>query len=153
MARKRAASYEHMGRGMFASMQQRTASQQLRTLHTKPKPARAHEPLHLNKSGHAPQVPHVGMRAPAKAHVAEVFTEHHQEVLTEWEPMESSRIRVTRYDHGNHQIHVIFRDGTPWVYDDVPYPTYQEFIQSDSPGRFVNHTLNGFPYRRGDFIA
>lgn len=151
MARRRASGYQAMGPGMFANLQQRVTSQHLRSQHLKTKPARAHEPLHLNKAGHAPQVPFVGQRSPLKAQTAKVFTEDELAAPSEWVPMDSSRVRQARYDYGNHQVHVIFRDGTPWVYDDVPADEYQQFIMSPSPGRFIDATLNGYPYRRGDF--
>ena len=68
-----------------------------------------------------------------------------------WYPMVSSRVSEARYDRGLQQIHVIFRDGTPWVYDGVPANIWKNFRRSASPGRFINRVLNGFTYYQGGF--
>lgn len=69
----------------------------------------------------------------------------------EWFNMDSTRVQMARYDRGAHQIHVIFRDGTPWVYDGVPENIWRNFRRTSSPGRYINRVLNGFPYWRGGF--
>lgn len=46
---------------------------------------------------------------------------------------------------------VIFRDGTPWEYEDVPQNVWRNFRRVKSPGRFINRVLNNFDYHRGDF--
>ena len=61
------------------------------------------------------------------------------------------RVRVARYDSGLQQVHVIFRDGSPWAYDGVPQNVWRNFRRSTSPGRFINRVLNGFPNFRGGF--
>lgn len=71
--------------------------------------------------------------------------------FTEWVPMSSSRVLEARYSTGLNQIHVIFRDGTPWVYDGVPENIWRSFKTSASPGQYINAVLNGFPYWRGGF--
>lgn len=68
-----------------------------------------------------------------------------------WVPMSSSRVSEARYDPGLEQVHVIFVDGTPWVYDGVPQAVWRNFRRTASPGKYVNRVLNGFPYWRGSF--
>jgi hypothetical protein len=46
---------------------------------------------------------------------------------------------------------VIFRDGTPWEYYDVPPRVWRNFRRVKSPGRFINRVLNNYDYGRGDF--
>lgn len=69
----------------------------------------------------------------------------------EWQTMQSSRVLQARYDRGLSQIHVIFKDGTPWVYDNVPENIWRNFRRTTSPGKYINRVLNAFPYWRGGF--
>lgn len=46
---------------------------------------------------------------------------------------------------------VVFRDGTPWEYYDVPQNVWRNFRRVKSPGRFINRVLNNYDYGRGDF--
>lgn len=82
---------------------------------------------------------------------AEVFTERRQSRPGDWHDVASSRVAAIRYDFGLRQIHVIFKDGTPWVYADVPNAVYHRFLDSASKGRFINRILNSYPYYRGSF--
>lgn len=72
-----------------------------------------------------------------------------------WLPFRSTRLVSARYDSGMSQIHVIFRDGTPWVYDQVPQNVWRNFrrssLRGSSPGRFINRVLNSYPYFEGSF--
>lgn len=68
-----------------------------------------------------------------------------------WYPMSSSRVTEARYDSGLQQVQVIFRDGTPWVYDGVPENIWRNFRRSSSPGRYINRVLNGFSHYHGGF--
>lgn len=68
-----------------------------------------------------------------------------------WYPMASSRVSEARYDSGLQQIQVIFRDGTPWVYDGVQANVWRNFRRSASPGKFINRVLNGYSYYQGGF--
>lgn len=67
--------------------------------------------------------------------------------------MSSSRVVRARYDSGLQQVQVVFRDGTPWVYDGVPQNIWRNFRRSSSPGRYINRVLNGYPYWQGAFDA
>lgn len=40
------------------------------------------------------------------------------------------------------------RADTPWKYMNVPQNIYEAFAASQSKGRFINSTLNSFPYSR-----
>ena len=69
----------------------------------------------------------------------------------EFIPMGSSvsanpRVREAGYDAENQTVLVTFRDGTPWAYYNVPPEVWHEFRTSDSPGRYINRVLNGYPY-------
>ncbi len=85
--------------------------------------------------------------------VAEIFTERLESRPGPWLEVVSTRVSRIRYDFGLRQIHVIFRDGTPWVYDQVPYAIWTRFQRTASYGRFINRVLNAYPYRRGEFTA
>jgi hypothetical protein len=62
-------------------------------------------------------------------------------------------VKTGRYDPGLEQIHVIFDDGTPWVYDGVPRNVWRNFRRSSSPGRYINRVLNGYTYHRGEYAV
>jgi hypothetical protein len=70
-----------------------------------------------------------------------------------WLPFDSERVKTGRYDPGLEQVHVVFKDGTPWVYDGVPRNVWRNFRRSESPGRYINRVLNGYAYWRGEFPA
>lgn len=67
-----------------------------------------------------------------------------------WYEMRSRRLTHARYDAVNLEIHVIFRDGTPWTYYEVDSDTWLEFLGSDSPGRFIHEVLDQHPYGEDD---
>ena len=52
---------------------------------------------------------------------------------------------------GEGTLWVVFRDGTPWEYYDVPQNVWRNFRRVKSPGRFINRVLNNYDYGRGDF--
>lgn len=59
------------------------------------------------------------------------------------------RTLQARYSGITRELQVIFRDGTPWTYEQVPPGLWVRFKRVESPGRFINNVLNGFPYARG----
>ena len=59
------------------------------------------------------------------------------------------RTLQARYSRRLQVLEVVFRDGTPWHYEDVPPRVWNRFKRVESPGRFINSTLNAFPYGRG----
>ena len=68
-----------------------------------------------------------------------------------WLSFESTRVSEGRYDGGLEQVHVIFKDGTPWTYNGVPRNLWKNFRRSASPGKYINRVLNSFPYWEGGF--
>jgi len=68
---------------------------------------------------------------------------------TDWQYPDSTRVRAFSYDFDTHQLRVRFHKyDTPWVYEDVPLAVYQSFASAPSLGKYINSTLNFFPYRR-----
>jgi hypothetical protein len=61
------------------------------------------------------------------------------------------RTLAAGYDENTHTLRVRFRDGTPWEYYDVPPAVWRNFARTNSPGRFINSTLNNFEYGKGNF--
>jgi len=59
------------------------------------------------------------------------------------------RTLQARYSSTQRRLEVIFRDGTPWHYDEVPPGIWTRFKRVESPGRYINSVLNGYPYGRG----
>ena len=79
-------------------------------------------------------------------------------------PDESSRVQAFKFvpsvekGFGNvyGTVFVSFiKNETPWKYTDIPETTYQAFFASPSKGRFINTTLNQYPYGRvsGDELS
>ena len=70
--------------------------------------------------------------------------------LSPWaETPSSSRVSRYRYDYTNRTIQVQWRNNLNhgYLYQDVPYEDYRSFARVVSKGRYVNSTLNGYPYR------
>lgn len=68
---------------------------------------------------------------------------------------QSSRVQYVRYDYDNSKLLVKFYKlgrnlGLCYVYDNVPPPVYQQFVQSSSLGQYINSTLNQFSYHPAD---
>lgn len=61
------------------------------------------------------------------------------------------RTLAAGYDPKTQTLRVRFRDGTPWAYFDVPPRVWRNFQKVQSPGRFINRTLNQYDYARDDF--
>jgi hypothetical protein len=59
------------------------------------------------------------------------------------------RTLQARYSRRFERLEVIFRDGTPWHYDEVTPGIWNRFKRTESPGRYINSVLNGYPYARG----
>jgi hypothetical protein len=59
------------------------------------------------------------------------------------------RTLQARYSRQRQALEVIFRDGTPWTYENVPPRIWNRFKRVESPGRYINSVLNGYPYGRG----
>lgn len=59
------------------------------------------------------------------------------------------RTLQARYSRRFQWLEVVFRDGTPWHYEEVPPNLWQSFKRTASPGKFINAVLNDFPYGYG----
>jgi len=65
----------------------------------------------------------------------------------------SSRVNAAMYSPSRQELRVEWVNGPggvpypPYVYDAVGFAVWEEFRSAGSPGRFVNSTLNSFPYR------
>jgi len=101
-----------------------------------------------------------GMRAPKAAasprklhagvYVHDEAYDEEQHDCGPWVGVNSSRVRSIRYDYQNQavQVHWVGRpDSRGYVYQDVPEDIFNAFIRSNSKGKFVNSTMNGFDYR------
>lgn len=82
--------------------------------------------------------------------------EGHDERLLPYQPTPSinpprPRTLAAGYDENTQTLRVRFRDGTPWEYYDVPPTVWRNFNRTNSPGRFINSTLNNFEYGKGNF--
>ena len=73
----------------------------------------------------------------------------HALTSTEWYFPDSSRVLAYQYDYDTMDIRVRFvKYATPWIYSKVPVSIWDGFHSTDSKGRYINSTLNQFPYRR-----
>ncbi|APC46422.1 hypothetical protein HWB05_gp159 [Streptomyces phage BRock] len=58
------------------------------------------------------------------------------------------RTLAAGYDPATMTLHVKFRDGDVYGYHNVPPSVWWRFQRAQSPGRFINSTLNRYPYVR-----
>jgi hypothetical protein len=56
-------------------------------------------------------------------------------------PVESSQISSVGYDEGTKVLVVEFSRGALYAYKNVEKGTYNNFIDSDSPGKFFNQMI------------
>lgn len=59
------------------------------------------------------------------------------------------RTLAAGYDERSQALRIRFRDGEIYTYYNVPPSVWWKFQRAKSPGRFINSTLNNFPYSRG----
>jgi hypothetical protein len=59
------------------------------------------------------------------------------------------RTLAAGYDSNSQTLRIKFRDGTYYTYYNVPPSVWWKFERASSPGRFINSSLNNFPYNRG----
>lgn len=58
------------------------------------------------------------------------------------------RTLAAGYDENSMTLRVKFRDGPMYGYYNVPPSVWYRFQRAQSPGRFINSTLNRYPYSR-----
>lgn len=64
-------------------------------------------------------------------------------------PIESSMLRAVRYDPAGRVLEVIFRNGRPYHFVNVPPEEYEHLVNASSKGRyFLTHIRNTYPYWR-----
>lgn len=59
------------------------------------------------------------------------------------------RTLAAGYDERSQSLRIKFRDGEYYTYYNVPPSVWWKFQRAQSPGRFINSSLNSFPYSRG----
>lgn len=61
----------------------------------------------------------------------------------------STEIEWIGYEKKNHMLQVEFIVGGTYQYQDVPEPTYEEFLNAPSHGQYFDTRIKGkFPYRK-----
>ena len=59
------------------------------------------------------------------------------------------RTLAAGYDERSQTLRIKFRNGSYYTYFNVPPSVWWKLQRAQSPGRFINSTLNKFPYSRG----
>ena len=59
------------------------------------------------------------------------------------------RTLAAGYDEYTMTLRIKFRDGEYYTYYQVPPSVWYKFQRASSPGRYINSTLNSYPYSRG----
>jgi len=55
-----------------------------------------------------------------------------------WTPLESSVLTAVAYSHDDRSLYLEFRSGAIYCYFDFPLHQYDEFLATDSKGRYFN---------------
>jgi len=61
------------------------------------------------------------------------------------------RTLAAGYDEKSMTLRIKFREGEVYTYYRVPPSVWWKFQRAQSPGRYINSTLNSYPYSRGVF--
>lgn len=62
--------------------------------------------------------------------------------------VDSSNIEAIGHDDVARELYVRFRSGKTYVYSEVPAETYNQLLQADSKGSFLNREIKpNHPYR------
>jgi len=70
-------------------------------------------------------------------------------MTVEWSAVLSTNIDMIGYDEENSELHVRFNSGAEYVYNEVPPAVYQEFLDAESKGRYLNERIKGrYDYAR-----
>ena len=57
--------------------------------------------------------------------------------------VDSSNIEQIGYDSDKTELHVVFKDGSLYVYNDVPVQIYEELLGAPSKGSYLNREVKG----------
>lgn len=60
------------------------------------------------------------------------------------------RTQMIGYNLETRTVRTVFRDGTPWRYDDVSPQEWERMRRTSSTGKMINRVLNNHPYGRDD---
>lgn len=70
-------------------------------------------------------------------------------MVVEWNDVLSTNIDTIGYDDEKSELHVRFKSGSEYVYSQVPPAVYQEILDADSKGKFLNERIKGrYEYAR-----
>lgn len=56
------------------------------------------------------------------------------------------RTQKVGYNKSTRQVQILFREGASYRYDRVPPDVWNRLRRAPSTGKFINKTLNAFPY-------
>lgn len=65
---------------------------------------------------------------------------------SEWRTVNSKNLAATRYNAGLKKLHIVFNNGRQYEYDDVDPSTYENMLNSYSPGKFFYNAVRKFDY-------
>ena len=63
--------------------------------------------------------------------------------MSEWVFVDSSNIEAIRYLDQNQELEVRFLSGAIYAYHSVPQEVYEEMLNSDSKGSYLNRVIKG----------
>ncbi len=63
--------------------------------------------------------------------------------MVKMKAVESSNILEIGYDEPAEVLYVTFRNGMTYAYDMVPYIVYEELINAESIGQYLNNSIKG----------
>lgn len=63
--------------------------------------------------------------------------------IPEMTPIQSSMLEGHAYDQETRTMHVKYKNGATYAYDDVPLEKYAAFTGAESPGRYFNANIRG----------
>lgn len=61
----------------------------------------------------------------------------------EWTEVESTNLDMVGYDNDNEELHVKFKGGAEYTYQEVPYEVYQGLLNAVSKGKYLNQSIKG----------
>lgn len=64
-------------------------------------------------------------------------------MFADWQRLESSTIRRSRYDIETGQLEIEFSSGKVYTFEGVPLSTYSGLLDADSPGSYFNQYIKG----------
>jgi len=64
-------------------------------------------------------------------------------IPTDWATLDSSNVSAIKYDADNSVLHVRFKNGNSYAYDNVPPETVEGFYHASSPGSYLRENIIG----------